>query len=301
MFTDNPILCDAALPEIASSMEVNHTRITGVSHCPPLREQPVTSKPNSFLGYIPEVTSSVPSAISTEVGEAANADESPENQVPVNLPYYTNPGYQPIPYNIRRPSSPLLNDQQVIEDSSNKNSAKTNEAGVSYVDQQYIINDTQEFLQRSATNAADTNTSNQAINDDPSKLQQDEINLLEVKNPQNASEVLEFKTQAVQNEPAIDRFVMKDEAKPVNGDEEHMQSDQPVRPTFDANQERQLSKMASEIQELRSQLQELANQNDLLAKNLNEIRTISNQSKEQDKQLEYLASSKTTTDVLRSR
>lgn len=57
---DNPILCDAALPEIQSAMEVNHTRIFGVSHCPPLSEQPVTSKPNGFLGYIPETT---PSAV----------------------------------------------------------------------------------------------------------------------------------------------------------------------------------------------------------------------------------------------
>ncbi|KAJ8919801.1 hypothetical protein NQ315_006330 [Exocentrus adspersus] len=56
---DNPILCDAALPEIMSAMEINHTRIYGVSHCPPLSEQPITSKPNAFLGYVPE-TSSTP-------------------------------------------------------------------------------------------------------------------------------------------------------------------------------------------------------------------------------------------------
>ncbi|KAL3284466.1 hypothetical protein HHI36_018627 [Cryptolaemus montrouzieri] len=53
---DNPILCDAALPEISAYMEINHTRIYGISHCPPLSEQPVTSKPNGFLGYIPETT-----------------------------------------------------------------------------------------------------------------------------------------------------------------------------------------------------------------------------------------------------
>jgi insulin-like growth factor-binding protein complex acid labile subunit len=61
---DNPILCDAALPEIMSSMEINHTRIYGVAHCAPLSEQPVTSKPNAFLGYIPETTPSLPAAIS---------------------------------------------------------------------------------------------------------------------------------------------------------------------------------------------------------------------------------------------
>lgn len=41
-------------------MEVNHTRIYGVSHCPPLSEQPVTSKPNAFLGYVPESTLTTP-------------------------------------------------------------------------------------------------------------------------------------------------------------------------------------------------------------------------------------------------
>ncbi|CAH1280672.1 unnamed protein product [Diabrotica balteata] len=51
---DNPILCDAALPDIVSIMETNHTKIIGISHCPPLSEQPTTSKPNAFLGYIPE-------------------------------------------------------------------------------------------------------------------------------------------------------------------------------------------------------------------------------------------------------
>ncbi|KAG5876067.1 hypothetical protein JTB14_027524 [Gonioctena quinquepunctata] len=51
---DNPILCDAALPDTMSIMEINHTRIYGVSHCPPLSEQPTTSKPNGFFGYIPE-------------------------------------------------------------------------------------------------------------------------------------------------------------------------------------------------------------------------------------------------------
>lgn len=41
-------------------METNHTRIYGVSHCPPLSEQPTTSKPSAFLGYIPETTPTLP-------------------------------------------------------------------------------------------------------------------------------------------------------------------------------------------------------------------------------------------------
>ncbi|XP_076263353.1 leucine-rich repeat-containing larval translucida [Rhynchophorus ferrugineus] len=57
---DNPILCDAALPEITSEMETNHTRIYGVSHCPPLSEQPITPRLNAFLGYVPDQTSPTP-------------------------------------------------------------------------------------------------------------------------------------------------------------------------------------------------------------------------------------------------
>lgn len=78
-FADNPILCDAALPEIMSSMEINHTRIYGVAHCPPLSEQPVTSKPNAFLGYIPETTPSVPAAISAN--HPGGVELEPNNQL----------------------------------------------------------------------------------------------------------------------------------------------------------------------------------------------------------------------------
>ncbi|XP_066139331.1 leucine-rich repeat protein SHOC-2 [Euwallacea fornicatus] len=54
----NPILCDAALPEITSEMETNHTKVTGVSyHCPTLDELPITAKPNAYLGYVPEQAS----------------------------------------------------------------------------------------------------------------------------------------------------------------------------------------------------------------------------------------------------
>jgi len=49
---ENPILCDAAMPEIRSEMETNHTRVSGVSHCKPLNEQPITAKPNAYLGLL---------------------------------------------------------------------------------------------------------------------------------------------------------------------------------------------------------------------------------------------------------
>lgn len=40
------------MPEIRSEMETNHTRVSGVSHCKPLNEQPITAKPNAYLGLL---------------------------------------------------------------------------------------------------------------------------------------------------------------------------------------------------------------------------------------------------------
>ncbi|XP_056637540.1 insulin-like growth factor-binding protein complex acid labile subunit [Diorhabda sublineata] len=78
---DNPILCDAALPDIVSIMETNHTKIIGVSHCPPLSEQPTTSKPNAFLGYIPETTNSQKySTIERNKDEYQNEEQSNHEQ-----------------------------------------------------------------------------------------------------------------------------------------------------------------------------------------------------------------------------
>lgn len=67
-----------------SSMEINHTRIYGVAHCAPLSEQPVTTKPNAFLGYIPETTS-YPAAIS--------ANHEPNNQL---KPIFAPNGYSAV-------------------------------------------------------------------------------------------------------------------------------------------------------------------------------------------------------------
>lgn len=64
-----------------SAMEINHTRIYGVSHCPPLSEQPVTSKPNAFLGYIPESTQIALSADTVQtLVLTQNSQNIPNNQ-----------------------------------------------------------------------------------------------------------------------------------------------------------------------------------------------------------------------------
>nr|XP_023018896.1 leucine-rich repeat-containing G-protein coupled receptor 4 isoform X2 [Leptinotarsa decemlineata] len=83
---DNPILCDAALPDIMSIMEINHTRIYGVSHCPPLSEQPTTSKPTAFFGYVPETTPLLPAAISANSGNALQNEQTDDQQNQLDIP-----------------------------------------------------------------------------------------------------------------------------------------------------------------------------------------------------------------------
>lgn len=56
-------------------MEVNHTKIIGVSYCPPLSEQPTTSKPNGFLGYIPQKLPTPPAA-TISANENSEEDQS---------------------------------------------------------------------------------------------------------------------------------------------------------------------------------------------------------------------------------
>lgn len=71
-----------------------------MSHCPPLSEQPTTSKPNAYLGYVPETTPASPVAMATNERSgdnfvAANAnqhyvgisDNQPDLPAALNVPY----------------------------------------------------------------------------------------------------------------------------------------------------------------------------------------------------------------------
>ncbi|CAG9862799.1 unnamed protein product [Phyllotreta striolata] len=111
---ENPILCDAALPDITSIMETNHTRIYGVSHCPPLNEQPTTSKPNAFLGYVPDSKTSKP--IYNPPIEYQNEQEAQhtDNQTPrVQNVEPLSSGSPELRYEIHN------NDPTIVEDNSN--------------------------------------------------------------------------------------------------------------------------------------------------------------------------------------
>ncbi|XP_019873483.2 insulin-like growth factor-binding protein complex acid labile subunit isoform X2 [Aethina tumida] len=90
---DNPIICDAALPEIKSLMEINHTQIVGESKsCTTWNEQPTTIQPNSLMDYttVESETTRVPSFPAS----AFDAKPLPLLNGPIlqksnNLPYAT--------------------------------------------------------------------------------------------------------------------------------------------------------------------------------------------------------------------
>ncbi|KAF5297200.1 hypothetical protein FQA39_LY12215 [Lamprigera yunnana] len=115
LLQENPILCDAALPEIVAAMEINHTRISGVSHCAPLSEQSTTTKPNGYLGFIPEDSAKV-------------LQHNIQNVVPTYaqpLPYLNNrqsqnnllSNYQPKNEVLVKPTKPLdvFNNEDTLE------------------------------------------------------------------------------------------------------------------------------------------------------------------------------------------
>lgn len=262
--TDNPILCDAALGEIKTAMQVNRTIIFGVSYdCAPLSEQPTTSKPNRFLGYIPKTASTPPTqpaAISEDISKTQPQEEAPDNQVQVNP--FLERNYQSLPLAINEPEQP----QRLEEE-------RTSSLG------ENLTNDPQEFIQKTVEtqNPSNTNENSQRTNEEPNQLtQEQEPKPLTPKQPVvDQQEEIQLK-QSDQPSPT---------SKPSTEEEsESMQGDEPARHLKDPEgQESQLSKMASQIEILRTQLQQLADQNQLLAKNLSQIMNNSSQSKEHDR------------------
>lgn len=273
-FSDNPILCDAALPEITSAMELNHTRIYGVSHCPPLSEQPVTSKPNAYLGYVPEETASSPAAISAQVSEIQTheSNESPENQL---NPLYKNPTYQPLPLIIRHQTDHLQiseDHHQETFDGNNKRSFSGQHGLHDNSQDQFINENQQEFTQKQLPRSTDENN-NQSQPIVPEKKVEiliNQWNTEENEPDQVVIRTLSTTNQADQN-PHHDSPIgesAESERQSVEveeSEEEHMQRDEPQVQLLDpVVQERQINQMASEIELLRTQIKELATQNQLL-------------------------------------
>lgn len=208
-------------------MEANHTRIYGVSHCGPLSEQPVTSKPSRFLGYIPEEStpSPPPSSVAEHIYNQQIANEN--NQV--------SPLYVPPPV-IHRPPEHLefrivdLNNRRTLEEHHHRNLEPDGESP----------NESQEVKYKRA---------NVTLTDE----EREEATTL------TSTERIEGRNATTEH-----------------NQDEQMQGDQAPRVLIDPiAQERQLSKMASEIEMLRSQIEQLAEQNRML---INQQQKITNKS-----------------------
>lgn len=268
LVADNPILCDAALPEITSAMEVNHTRIYGVSHCPPLSEQPVTSKPNGFLGYIPETTPttpSLPAAISANIQE----QNIPENRVQQISPLYDNPNYQLLPLSIQK-----ANYNEQTRDNTNSE--------VGLIDNKFILNNPELYIQKHSPRQTDEHEQPTVENKGDLPEVGTQVNVL-LNQPKQTTVQKNTKFEA---ESLSSKYInSKDNLEiSVKNEDLPIERQDSNRQTVDAEiQERQINKMASEIEMLRTQIEELANQNNLLAKNIDQIKSENaNQSKEQD-------------------
>ncbi|KAI4471706.1 leucine rich repeat [Holotrichia oblita] len=205
---DNPILCDSALPEILSVMEINHTKITGVANCPTLSEQPVTTKRNNFLGYIgDELTSPLPPIFSANL---------PHLNEPVNI----NPLYN-SPYN------PVADISNQVKKS---------------VDETVEIHDS-------------NSQQNQIQGDQPQPSGYD-VNVAPEENQQPLPYRHQIYLESIQNDE-------------LNENISTGHYDQTV-------QERKISRLTSEIEELRAKLQELESENERLTQDLNQHNTVQN-------------------------
>lgn len=212
--TDNPILCDSALPEILSVMEINHTKITGVANCPTLSEQPVTTKRNNFLGYIgPDATTPLPANLPQEINEMTNI----------------NPLYN-VAYN------PLMPD---ISNQVKKSAIEST----------------------SPTNHDENHQQNQIQSDQP-KLQDDIF--MPLQHQEDSSSHIP-NLQPLPYQHPIYKATINDE------DSSKTISEDTTRPNrAQISPERQISKLTSEIEELRAKLQELASENQRLTHDLNQ-------------------------------
>lgn len=195
-------------------MEANHTRIYGVAHCGPLSEQPVTTRPSRFLGYIPEGMSPPPSTVAEHIYQQQQIAN--ENQV---SPLYVPPAIHRPPDHLEFRTVDLNNrrtldehhislEPEVIDENPSDNpEIKYKRANVTAGDEKPIDSKSEEGLVESRNATANLTTPDEQMQNDepPSKVLVDPV-----------------------------------------------------------AQERQLSKMATEIELLRSQIEQLAQQNRML-------------------------------------
>lgn len=219
-------------------MEINHTKITGVANCPTLSEQPVTPKRNNFLGYIgPEVTSSLPPIFPTNF---------PHINEPVNINPLYNVPFNPIP-DVSNQVKKSVDETVAVHDSNNhQNQIQGDQPQPSSNYDVSILSEEDIFVPLQERYNPGSGAGVQ-INQEP--LPYKHSNFLP-KQDDNLNENVST-------------------GKSLEEHTTHARYDQTI-------QERQISKLTSEIEELRAKLQELASENERLAHDLNQHNTLQN-------------------------
>lgn len=237
---------------------MNHTRIVGASHCPPLSEQPVTKKPNAFLGYIPESVLNnypghlVPSYIQQHLS-------NPEQSNPYNQPIY-----QPIPSQTHRPPYVHTNigpsDQVNVvygEDKSNR----------VVPDDPYYSQNNQYQYDNGNGNTKTNTISPLPYHGHSLKLLNERINI-PLSNTLATEQPLRLRSAQLDSD---DRVNGEQNLKQVDVSKEivNVQASN-INPMLE-KQEKQLSQLTEEIEDLKTQLEVLTNENERLVENLNHI------------------------------
>lgn len=202
-------------------MEANHTRIYGVAHCGPLSEQPVTTRPSRFLGYIPEGMSPPPSTVAEHIYQQQQIAN--ENQV---SPLY-------VPPAIHRPPD--------------HSEFRTVDLSRRTLEEHQHISLEPDVIDENPSESQDIKfkRANVTAGDDITE----KANVVDV----SKSEIV-----STENRNATENLTTTTDTE--------MQNDEPPSKILldPIAQERQLSKMATEIEILRSQIEQLAQQNKML-------------------------------------
>lgn len=238
IIADNPILCDAALSEIISELEQNHTRIVGASHCPPLSEQPVTKKPNAFLGYVPDSILNYPGHVQEYIQQQLNNNEQ--------INPYNQPIYQQVPSHTHRPyTNPNILPNAVFTEEKSRKKLTDD----SYYTNQYDKN----------VNLLDNGNGNTKANTiSPLPYQGHNLKIL------NDRINIPLLNTLVTESPLRLRSAQAEIAEAKNESEEVV-NDQPTKNRQD------MQHLVEEIEQLKTKVQELVIENEKLVENLNHI------------------------------
>lgn len=93
-FLGNPILCDAALPEIIAALEINKTKLIGSQHCDPpptetyTKTNPLLPREDISIKPISESPELARKSAMFNVYQLSKGDSSEQQQPPTNMNHF---------------------------------------------------------------------------------------------------------------------------------------------------------------------------------------------------------------------